>query len=146
MSFDTYGRSPCAASGRAILLPMSDQWETPLDALGTYIRAQRKLAHLTLRELSDRAQVSNPYLSQIERGLHEPSVRVLRSIARALNISAESLLDQAGLLDDAAGVSEDSHADAPDAEAAIRADPHLSVEQKDALLSVYRTYRRANLA
>ena len=67
--------------------------------LGDFIRAQRQMANLSLRQLSALAEVSNPYLSQVERGLHEPSVRVLRSIADALNVSAETLLEQAGLLD-----------------------------------------------
>ena len=68
-----------------------------LQALGELIRAQRQQAELTLRELAARTNVSNPYLSQIDRGLHEPSVRVLKAIAGALNLSAETLLVQAGL-------------------------------------------------
>ncbi len=72
---------------------------TQLVALGQLIRAQRQQAELTLRDLAARTNVSNPYLSQIERGLHEPSVRVLKAIAAALNLSAESLLQQAGLLE-----------------------------------------------
>ena len=70
-----------------------------LEALGELIRKQRQQAELTLRDLAERANVSNPYLSQIERGLHEPSVRVLKAIAGALNLSAEPLLVQAGVLD-----------------------------------------------
>jgi transcriptional regulator with XRE-family HTH domain len=109
-------------------------------ALGSFIRAQRKLANLSLRQAAALANVSNPYLSQIERGLHEPSVRVLRSIAKALNVSAETLLGSAGLLaDDPPAASGGS-----DTEAAIRADPILTDEQKQALLSVYRSYRLAN--
>ena len=92
--------------------------------------------------------MSNPYLSQIERGLHEPSVRVLKSIARALNVSAETLLAQAGLLEDEGGEPGDgaSGAGPPrlDTEAAIRADPALSEAQKNALLGVYRSYLAAN--
>jgi transcriptional regulator with XRE-family HTH domain len=121
----------------------SDPWQSHLEALGGFIRSQRKLANLSLRELAERTKVSNPYLSQIERGLHEPSVRVLRSIAHALNLSAETLLAQAGLLDDDAddGVTPD----APSAtEAAIRADAGLSDEQKTALLAVYRSYLASN--
>src|SRR5438477_4121755 len=68
-------------------------------ALGDFIRQQRQLAELSLRDLAARTNVSNPYLSQIERGLHEPSVRVLKAITTALNVSAESLLTQAGLLE-----------------------------------------------
>jgi transcriptional regulator with XRE-family HTH domain len=118
----------------------TDPWPGHLERLGEFIRSQRKLANLSLRDLADRTKVSNPYLSQIERGLHEPSVRVLRSIAQALNISAESLLAHAGLL-------EGDHADPPESpatEAAIRADPDLTDEQKTALLAVYRSYRAAN--
>jgi transcriptional regulator with XRE-family HTH domain len=110
-----------------------------LRALGSFIRAQRKLANLSLRQAAALANVSNPYLSQIERGLHEPSVRVLRSIAKALDVSAETLLDSAGLLDDERPPTPSS-----DTEAAIRADALLTDEQKQALLSVYRSYRRAN--
>src|SRR5450631_4444219 len=66
--------------------------------LGSFIRAQRQMANLSLRQLSALTEVSNPYLSQVERGLHEPSVRVLKSIAAALNVSAETLLEQAGLI------------------------------------------------
>ena len=68
--------------------------------LGGFIRAQRQMANLSLRQLSALTEVSNPYLSQVERGLHEPSVRVLRSIADALNVSAETLFEQAGLVSD----------------------------------------------
>ena len=109
-----------------------------LETLGRFIRSQRTLANLSLRELAARTNVSNPYLSQIERGLHEPSVRVLRSIARALNLSAETLLAQAGLME--TGV------DGPTitVESAISADPGLSDAQKEALLAVYRSYRAAN--
>ena len=79
--------------------PMTERPERDdqLHALGSFIRAQRQLANLSLRQMADLAQVSNPYLSQLERGLHEPSVRVLQSIARALNLSAETLLAHAGV-------------------------------------------------
>lgn len=89
--------------------------------------------------MADLAGVSNPYLSQIERGLHEPSVRILRSIAEALNISAETVLEQAGLL---------SRQDVgpTDTETAIRHDPELTEDQKLALLSVYRSYRSRSAA
>ena len=105
-----------------------------LEALGALIRAQRTQAELTLRELAARANVSNPYLSQIERGLHEPSVRVLKAIAGALNLSAESLLIQAGVLE---GDEDDAP---PSVEEAVRADPRLSKDQRAALLSVYRSF------
>ena len=110
-----------------------------LRSLGSFIRAQRKLANLSLRQAAALANVSNPYLSQIKRGLHEPSVRVLRSIAKALDVSAEALLGSAGLLED-----DDGPAQRSDTEAAIRSDPILTDEQKQALLSVYRSYRLAN--
>jgi len=79
-----------------------------MEALGAFIRRQRKLANLSLRQLAERTTLSNPYLSQIERGLHQPSVRVLKLLSGALNVSAETLLAQAGLLDAAAGDSADS--------------------------------------
>lgn len=106
-------------------------------SLGAFIRSQRELAQMSLRQMAAVAEVSNPYLSQIERGLHEPSVRVLRSIAQALNLSAETLLEQAGLLSPTDGPGNGT-------EEAIRGDPHLSDQQKQALLSVYRSYRAAN--
>ena len=105
-----------------------------LRVLGEFIREQRKAAELSLRALADRADVSNPYLSQIERGLHEPSVRVLTSIAKALNLSAETLLRQAGALGDS-----DEPVGNP-TETAINADPALTAQQKRELLAVYRAY------
>lgn len=107
--------------------------------LGRFIRAQRKLANLSLRQLADLTDVSNPYLSQIERGLHEPSIRVISAIARALNLSAETLLDQAGLFDDGDTPVEKGQPMRA-TEGAIRSDPLLTDEQKAALLSVYRSY------
>ena len=124
----------------------TDPWREHLEALGSFIRSQRRLANLSLRDLAARTDVSNPYLSQIERGLHEPSVRVLRSIARALNLSAETLLAQAGLLEDDQDPPEPSPDDAPATEAAIRADAQLTDPQKEALLGVYRSYLASNRA
>ena len=118
----------------------TDAWHAHLEALGGFIRSQRKLANLSLRELAERTRVSNPYLSQVERGLHEPSVRVLKAIAQALNVSAETLLAQAGLLED----EPDADGEQPGTELAIRADPDLTDEQKTALLTVYRSYVAAN--
>ena len=107
--------------------------------LGSFIRAQRQMANLSLRQLSAMTEVSNPYLSQVERGLHEPSVRVLKSIADALNVSAETWLEQAGL------ISADENQDDDDAtERAIRDDRRLTQAQRRALLSVYRSYIEAN--
>ncbi|MCY3631573.1 MAG: helix-turn-helix transcriptional regulator [bacterium] len=112
--------------------------QAAVDAFGNYLRSQRKLAQLTLRELSDLAQVSNPYLSQLERGLHQPSVRVIKSLATALNLSAETLLAQAAGIDAANGENPDG---VSDTETTIRADANLSDEQKAALLEVYRSMR-----
>ena len=78
---------------------MPDPWGAQTEALGAFIRSQRKLANLSLRQLAELTSLSNPYLSQIERGLHQPSVRVLKLLSNALNISAETLLAEAGLLD-----------------------------------------------
>jgi transcriptional regulator with XRE-family HTH domain len=110
-----------------------------LERLGRLIREQRNLAEMSLRDLAARTNVSNPYLSQVERGLHEPSVRVLRSIAKALNMSAETLLVQAGLID---GGGEGSPP--PTVTAAVQADDRLTDDQKAALLAVYRSYLAAN--
>jgi transcriptional regulator with XRE-family HTH domain len=115
----------------------ADPWKDQLEALGSFIRAQRQLARLSLRDLADRAHVSNPYLSQIERGLHEPSVKVIKGIADALNVSAETLLAQAGLIDHDSDPDEGS---TRATEHAIRADKVLSAQQKDALLAVYRGF------
>ena len=110
-----------------------------LRLLGGFIRAQRQMANLSLRQLSALTEVSNPYLSQVERGLHEPSVRILKSIADALNVSAETLFEQAGL------ISESNPADDDEAtETAIRVDRRLTESQRRALLSVYRSYVEAN--
>jgi transcriptional regulator with XRE-family HTH domain len=102
--------------------------------LGGFIRAQRQMANLSLRQLSVLAKVSNPYLSQVERGLHEPSVRVLKSIGEALNVSAETLFEQAGLISAAEDLEEEA------TERAIRADRRLTEAQRHALLGVYRSY------
>ena len=102
-----------------------------LEQMGEFIRAQRKMMELSQRELAKLTQLSDPYVSQLERGLHEPSVRVLKSLANALNVRAETLLSYAGLLepDEVSTVVE-----------AIQADPTLTDEQKLALLTVYRSF------
>jgi len=107
-----------------------------MEAFGAFIRSQRKLANLTLRQLADLTNLSNPYLSELERGMHQPTVRVLRQLSQALNVSAEMLLAEAGLLDRAA--------DAPGShpsgvERAIRTDNQLDDSQKAALLAVYQS-------
>ena len=120
---------------------IDDNAQRQLQALGDFIKGQRKLAELSLRELAARTNVSNPYLSQIERGLHEPSVRVLKAIASALNMSAESLLRQAGLLEDDGEIDDPPTATT---EKVIAADKALKPEQRTALLAVYRSYLEAN--
>ena len=110
----------------------------PQFVLGSFIRAQRQMANLSLRQLSALNEGSNPYLSQLERGLHEPSLRVLKSIADALNVSAETLFEQAGLI-----TSTDRPDDAA-TESAIHADRRLTAAQRRALLTVYRSYVEAN--
>ena len=119
---------------------MIDPWESQRKALGAFIRTQRQMANLSLRQLAELTHLSNPYLSQVERGLHQPSVRVLKAISDALNVSAETLMAQAGLIEAAAG-AETGQADPgePNTEDAIRADPRLSDEQKAALVAVYRS-------
>jgi len=106
--------------------------------LGEFIRAQRQMANLSLRQLSALTDVSNPYLSQLERGQHEPSVRVLKSIAEALNVSAETLFEQVGL------VSASQKPDDEATEGAIRADRRLTETQRRALLGVYRSFVENN--
>ena len=115
-----------------------------LERLGRIIREQRTLAEMSLRDLAARANVSNPYLSQIERGLHEPSVHVLHAVASALNMSAEALMAQAGLIDRA--IDGESPSASPSVVHAIRADQDLTQDQKAALLAVYRSYVEANRA
>ena len=110
-----------------------------LDALGALIRAQRMTAGLSLRELAERTKVSNAYLSQIERGLHEPSISVLTAIAAALDVSLETLLARAGLLGPE-GEGAGGGALVRDTEAAILGDPELSEPQRVALLSIYRSF------
>ena len=111
-----------------------DPWKQQVAAFGEFMHTQRKLAKLSLRELAALTDVSNAYLSQLERGLHAPSVKVLKSLADAFNLSAETVLEQAGLLDD------EPSSTPVDAEAAIKADPRLTASQKEALLGVYRGF------
>jgi transcriptional regulator with XRE-family HTH domain len=110
-------------------------WQEQVEAFGRFIRTQRKLAQLSLRELAARTEISNAYLSQLERGLHAPSVRVMKSLADAFNLSVETMLEQTGLLEDTP--TDDG---VPDTEAAIKADPRLTASQKEALLGVYRGF------
>ncbi len=116
---------------------VSDPGTHHVQALGELLRAQRLAAGLSLRELSQRTEVSNAYLSQLERGLHEPSLSVLRAIAAALDVPLGTLLARAGLLDGEPG---GEGAGPRDTEAAIQADPGLSEAQRFALLSIYRSF------
>ena len=120
-----------------------DPWKAQLETLGSFIKAQRQVANLSLREMARMTDVSNAYLSQIERGLHQPSVRVLRSLAAALNVSAETLLARAGLIDgdDTAAENAEPPAGPERTVAAILADTSLTSEQREALLSVYRSFK-----
>jgi len=106
-----------------------------VEDIGTYIRSQRELAQVSLRQLARSTGVSNPYLSQIERGLRRPSAEILQQIAQGLRISAEALYVRAGILDERpAGAVSD----------AVLADPGLTERQKQVLLDVYRSFRREN--
>jgi transcriptional regulator with XRE-family HTH domain len=110
----------------------------PLPELGHFIREQRRLAELSVRRLAELAGVSNPYLSQIERGLRRPSVEILQQIAKALSVSAESLYVRAGILEP------EPTAATSDLETRIREAPELTAEQRRALLQVYRSFVNAN--
>ena len=111
-----------------------DPWKVQVEAFGRYLKVQRQFADLSLRELGRMTNLSNAYLSQLERGLHEPSLRVLRALADALDIPLEQLLKHTGLSADGAATERRA------TEGAILADPALSDAQKDALLAVYRSY------
>src|SRR5437899_2823231 len=104
--------------------------------LGEYIRDQRRTAQISLRQLARQAGVSNPYLSQIERGLRKPSAEILQQIAKALRISAEAMYVQAGILDERYGDS--------DVPTAVLGDPGITDRQKQVLLEIYDSFRREN--
>jgi transcriptional regulator with XRE-family HTH domain len=116
------------------LLGQPSSWHDPrmTEPLGEFIRLQREIANMSLRQLGELADVSNAYLSQIERGLYQPSAHVLKGIADALQISAEELYARAGLLDE--------EGRRVSVEEAVRLDERLTPEQKDALLAVYRGF------
>lgn len=99
--------------------------------VGAFIRQQRERSAISLRKLAERAGISNPYLSQIERGLRKPSAEILKSISRALSISAETLYERAGLIE---------QREAADVETAIRDDATLNERQKQALTEIYRSF------
>jgi transcriptional regulator with XRE-family HTH domain len=134
----------------ATVMANDEAWKTQAAAFGEYLRTQRRLAELSLRGLAEQSQVSNAYLSQLERGLHQPSIRVLRALAEALHLPPDRVLAHAGVLrfaDDTrpagTGDNQPESAEAlvtPDVETAIRADPQLTRIQQDALLTMYRSY------
>jgi transcriptional regulator with XRE-family HTH domain len=109
-----------------------------VNSIGEYIREQREQAKISMRQLAQSAGVSNPYLSQIERGLRKPSADILQQIAKGLRISAEALYVQAGIL-------EDRPADSG-VRSALMADPELSERQKQVLMEIYESFRRENAA
>jgi transcriptional regulator with XRE-family HTH domain len=110
---------------------MNDNWKS----LGEFIKAQRELANLSLRQLADMADISNPYLGQIERGMYKPSADVLKNLAGALRISAEAMYAQAGLLDETPAAASDRTV-----EDAIKLDPKLTTDQKETLIRIYRGF------
>ena len=119
----------------------TDAVEARLRDLGEFIRDQRRRDRLSLRKLSELAGISNPYLSQIERGLRKPSAEILQSIARGLRISAETLYVRAGILDEPPE-GERAHADPV---GAIVADPTINDRQKQALVEIYRSFQAENV-
>src|SRR5579859_478102 len=107
-----------------------------VNSIGEYIREQREQAKISMRQLAQSAGVSNPYLSQIERGLRKPSADILQQIAKGLRISAEALYVQAGIL-------EDRPADSG-VRSALLADPELNERQKQVLMEIYESFRKEN--
>ncbi len=120
---------------------MSDPWTAQTEALGAFIRSQRELAQLSLRQLAGMTKLSHPYLSQVERGIHQPSVRVLKLLSEALNVSAETLLTQAGLLEGADQAADEAEM-TERVKSAIWADRRLSDAQRTALIAVYDSMLR----
>lgn len=133
----TEGAPKAAASVAATARKGSAKVGSGVDTLGEYLREQRRGAQLSLRQLAEQAGVSNPYLSQIERGLRHPSAEVLQQLAKALRISAEALYVRAGILE-----ADDSGGRA--VTVAILADQHLTERQRQVLLDVYQSFRREN--
>ena len=122
-------------------MPPNPLTALPIGPLGEYIREQRRNAEYSVRQLAQAAGVSNPYLSQIERGLRKPSAEILQQLAKALRISAETLYVRAGLLDGGADVDPDAATDGHDVRSAVADDPWLTVRQKRALLDIYEAFR-----
>jgi transcriptional regulator with XRE-family HTH domain len=119
-------------------------WPGQVNALGGFIRAQRQMANLSLREMASMTRVSNAYLSQVERGLHQPSLKVLHSIADALHLNTDQLLTQAGWGGARAEAAERGSVDPGPrpctVEEAVRAETRLTDEQKAAIIGVYRSF------
>ncbi|MBA2281494.1 MAG: helix-turn-helix transcriptional regulator [Acidimicrobiia bacterium] len=126
------GASEDAAAGDDAAKKSETRWFD----LGEFIRDQRRVGHLSLRKLSEQAGISNPYLSQIERGLRKPSAEILQQIARALQISAETLYIRAGILEERTGTA--------DLVGEILRDPFLSEDQKKTLVRIYDSFRHEN--
>lgn len=122
-------------------MPPNPLTALPIGPLGEYIREQRRNAQYSVRQLAQAAGVSNPYLSQIERGLRKPSAEILQQLAKALRISAETLYVRAGLLDGGADVDEDAATDGHGVRSAVAEDPWLTARQKRALLDIYEAFR-----
>jgi len=116
---------------------MNNKKADPYVQLGEFIRRQRELAQLSIRQLADMCGISNPYLSQIERGLRTPSSMILQSLAKGLRLSAETLYAQAGILDP-------QEAEESDVVKAILHDPHLSARQREMMIDMYRSFRKVN--
>ena len=116
---------------------MTHKKADPYVNLGEFLRRQRELAHLSVRQLADICGISNPYLSQIERGLRTPSSMILQSLAKGLRLSAETLYAQAGILD-----PEDM--EESDVIKSVMHDPHLSTRQREMLIDMYRSFRKVN--
>jgi transcriptional regulator with XRE-family HTH domain len=116
--------------------PIASAWDAQRAAMGAFLRSQRQLANMSLRELATATHISNAYLSQLERGLHDPSLRVLVQIGNVLDVSMEDILNHGG---ERSSESSDGH-QAGGVEAAIMADPQLGDAEKVALRAVYRSY------
>jgi len=118
---------------------MTSKKTDPYINLGEFIRRQRELAQLSVRQLADMCGISNPYLSQIERGLRTPSSMILQSLAKGLRLSAETLYTQAGILDP-------EEVEESDVIKSVMHDPHLSARQREMLIDMYRSFRKVNEA
>ena len=118
---------------------MASKKTDPYINLGEFIRRQRELAQLSVRQLADMCGISNPYLSQIERGLRTPSSMILQSLAKGLRLSAETLYTQAGILDP-------EEVEESDVIKSVMHDPHLSARQREMMIDMYRSFRKVNEA